>query len=72
MATYLENLTTTRQQISDRLAEITASPKPSYSVDGESYSWTEYFEALMRQLEAIDAALQRANGPFEIRSQGVT
>lgn len=72
MATYAENLTTARNNIAARLAEITAAPKPNYSLDGESYSWSEYHDMLTRQLEKLEGLLSRAAGPFEVRSQGFT
>lgn len=30
------------QQIISNLADLLASPKPSYSIDGQSVSWSEY------------------------------
>lgn len=72
MATRADNLQTALDNIAARLADVTANPKPSYSVDGESVSWTEYFNALTQQQLALEQALQRANGPFEVRSRGIT
>ena len=70
MATYLENLTTARAQIAERLVEVTSQPKPNYSVDGESYSWAEYMAQLQAQLEQLDKAIQRASGPFMVKTRG--
>lgn len=69
MATYLENLTTARAQIAERLVAVTAENKPSYSVDGKSYSWESYVSMLTSQLERLDEAIQRSDGPFEILTQ---
>lgn len=69
MATYLENLTTARDNVAANLAAMTASPKPTYSVDGESYSWSELFSTYTQQLEALEKAIQRASGPFVVRSR---
>lgn len=57
MATYLENLTTARDNIAARLAEITANKKPSYNVDGQEIKWTEYFVGLTNQLNALTTAI---------------
>lgn len=69
MATDAENIATIR---SAALAELAAGPsKPSYSIDGQSVSWTEYFEHLMRRIEWCDRMLAQTE-PFEITSQGYT
>ena len=70
MATRAQNLQTALDNIAARLAEITASPKPSYSIDGESVSWTEYFSALMAQQSALRTELAQASGPYAVISQG--
>lgn len=70
MATELENLQTVRDQLVARLIEVTATRNPNYSVDGESYSWESYTEMLTRQIDMIEKHMQRAEGPFEVRSYG--
>lgn len=72
MATYRENLITTRDEIAERLAAISANPKPNYSLDGESYSWADYFDMLTRNLKSVEEAIQRSDTPFEIRSRRYT
>lgn len=72
MATFAANLETARDNVAARLVEITSQPKPNYSVDGESYSWAEYFSVLSSQLKTLEEALQRADGPFNIRSRAIT
>ena len=49
----LDDLVAARANIAARLREITATPKPSYSIDGQTFSWTEYFEALARQYRSL-------------------
>lgn len=71
MATRQENLQTALDEIAERLAEITTSSKPSYSIDGESISWNEYRSGLIMDMIELEKALQRASGPFEVRSRGV-
>lgn len=68
IATRAENLTTALNQIATQLADLTAAPKPSYSVNGRSISWGEHFAALTARYEEIEKMLQRADGPFELRS----
>ena len=62
---YTDSLTTARDNMSTVLAEITASPKPSYQVGGQQMSWTEYQESLLKNIENINRLLAQAS-PFEI------
>jgi hypothetical protein len=75
MASYEDNLKAVKENIAARLAEITASPKPSYSIDGQSVSWTEYFNSLVQQLKEINQQLEAAGSvavaPWEIRQRGI-
>ena len=64
-------LVTARDQIDALILSLTAFPKPSYSIDGKSVSWTEYFNALMQQREQIEKLIMMADGPYEIRTQGL-
>ena len=59
-------LTTLKSQIEARLLEITASPKPSYSIDGQSFSYNEYFTTLMEQLAKTKEAIAQEDPLFEI------
>jgi hypothetical protein len=72
MATYAENLKTTRDNIAAKLAEMSANPKPNYSIDGVSYSWDQLRMSLSQQLKDVNEMLAMADGGFEIRSQGIT
>jgi hypothetical protein len=69
MATYLEKLKTIRDQLADRIIEVSASVKPSYSVDGQSISWESYLATLNNQLAVINAQINAAE-PFELESEG--
>lgn len=46
--------------------------RPTQTVDGESYDWTGMRSQLVRDLETLEKAIQRASGPFDIRSRGIT
>ena len=71
MPTDLENLNTSLSNIYQQLADMTANPKPSYSVGGRSVSWGEHFNNLLKAQESIMMMIQRLGGPFEVRSWGV-
>ncbi len=53
------------------LAEVTANPKPSYTIDGQSVSWAEYLAQLRATVAWCDERLA-ATAPFEISSQAGT
>lgn len=69
---YLDSLTASQANIAATLASITASPKPSYSIDGQSISWTEYHAMLVAQLKELNLLIAIADGPFEYVTQGVS
>ena len=71
MATPLENLQTAYEQVCANLVTITASPKPTYNIDGQLVEWTEYMKMLTEQLEALTAAINAQN-PYEVHHQGFT
>lgn len=60
LQTALESLTT-------QLVEMTSQPKPTYSLDGQSVSWTEYLRMLMDGIKAT-AELLGTFDPVETRS----
>jgi hypothetical protein len=66
-----EQLATIKSNILARLAEITAQPKPTYTIDGVTWKHTEYFEALMKQLTSVNQQIA-AEMPFTELSQGAT
>lgn len=71
MATAAEQYATIKENALARIAEITASRKPSYSIDGQSISWNEYLNSLQATVKWCDEQLKSA-APFEIHSQGYT
>lgn len=68
MATYQQNLETSRDNIAAALADATANPKPNYSVDGQSVSWGDYLESLQRALDGINSKIA-AGEPYEYVTQ---
>ena len=55
----------------NQLAELRAQPKPTYSIDGQTVSWTAYVRSLQDTIDWCDAKLIGAE-PFEIQSRAVT
>ncbi len=67
----LEQLETIRSQTLALIAELTAQPKPSYRLDGQTVSWNAYLARLWETVDWCDRKLARQT-PFEIPSQGGT
>ena len=67
---YIDELTDIRDQIVARIKEITAEKKPTYTIDGQSVSWNEYFDSLMKQLQTINAEIATGE-PYEVQSTGL-
>jgi hypothetical protein len=64
-----EQIAVIKTQTLARIAEITAEPKPNYSIDGQSVAWSDY----LRQLQqVVDWCNEKLSGerPFEFQSQG--
>jgi hypothetical protein len=64
---YLDDIRTARDQIAARLVEVTASPKPTYKIDGKWVRWTEYVAMLVKQLSVFNDILGDVgpDGPLE-------
>jgi len=71
MANDLEQLQTIRSQTLALVAEITANPKPSYMLDGQSISWGDYLAKLRVTVDWCERKLA-GEEPFEIRSRGIS
>jgi hypothetical protein len=67
--TYLADLVATRDNIAIQLADLTANPKPTYSIDGQEVDWDTHFRTLSERLESLNRAIQAAE-PFEIHTTG--
>jgi len=68
---YLADLIAARDNVALQLADITAHPKPSYSIDGQSVDWDTHVGVLSEKLETLNRAIQAAE-PFEIHTTGLT
>lgn len=72
MADEATNLQQALDNVAAKLAEITANPKPSYSIDGQSVSWGTYYKDLVALRNDLKAALVNAQDPYEMHVQGTT
>jgi hypothetical protein len=66
---YIDDLKTARDNIAAQLAEMTGSPKPTYSKGGQTFAWGEHFNNLLKAQADINKQLATAE-PFIIESQG--
>jgi len=71
MSTNSDQITTIRAQALAQLEQLTVSPKPSYSIDGQKISWAEYMESLQQTVDWCDQQLVDCQ-PFECQSEGTT
>ncbi len=51
--------------------DLLANPKPSYSVDGATYEWADYYTRLVNSLAVLAKQIQ-GDEPFELRTVGRT
>ncbi|MBN2476903.1 MAG: hypothetical protein JXB62_20010 [Pirellulales bacterium] len=71
MASDAEQIATIKTQTLARIAEITAEPKPTYAIDGQTIDWGDYLGQLQR---TVDWCNEKLGGerPFEVQSRGYT
>jgi len=71
MPSDLEQIRTIKSQTLAIIAELTANPKPTYYIDGQTVSWNEYLKSLQATVDWCERKLA-GQEPFEIHSQGMT
>ena len=71
MSTDQTQIAAIKSQTLARIAEITAEPKPSYTLDGQSIAWSDYLRTLRQTVDWCDARLA-AETPCEIQSRGIS
>ncbi|MEM8944133.1 MAG: hypothetical protein AAGD11_03040 [Planctomycetota bacterium] len=71
MTNEYEQVTAIRSQTLAQLAQLRATPKPTYSIDGQQVAWQSYIDSLERTVDWCDEKLTGYQ-PFELRSQGTT
>lgn len=67
----LTQLATIKSQALARIIEITSSPKPTYSIDGQSVSWSDYLRQLQETVAWCDERLA-GDDPFEFATEAYT
>ncbi len=72
MATMNENLTAALANYALRLVELSASPKPDYSLDGKSVSWTTYQRFILDSMDRIREQIRAEDGITEVVTRGVS
>jgi len=48
------------------LAAESADPQPSYAVDGRHWSWNEWRDSLMKQIDDLNTLIIKTQGASEI------
>jgi hypothetical protein len=71
MSTDPERLAAIKSQALATLASVTATPKPSYQIDGQTVSWGEYIRQLTNLVEWCDRQLA-GDEPFEFHTEAYT
>lgn len=64
------DLITVRGQVYARLMSMLAQPKPSYSIDGQTFQWAAYQRMLLDAIGTIDTLLAQ-NNPVEAQTKAV-
>lgn len=67
----LDALRNVRAQTLQLLADVTALPKPTYTIDGQNVAWEAYLAQLRATLDWCDAKLAAAE-IFEISTRART
>ncbi len=70
MATDAENLATIKSQIIQQIKDVTANPKPTYTIRNQTVQWQQHLDSLWAKLEKIDAMVAANAGTTEIESFG--
>jgi hypothetical protein len=73
MSPYVQSLITARDNFAAQLAAFSAGPmKGNYSLDGESYSWESFADALQRRIEALSKQIAAADGGSDVAHHAQT
>jgi hypothetical protein len=71
MSAEAEQIAVIRTQTLAQLVALRAEPKPSYSIDGQTVSWTEYARSLQDTIDWCDRKLLDC-APFEFQGEATT
>lgn len=65
----LENLRSAQLRLSGIYNDLLASPKPNYTVGGDTYQWSDYLAKIGAELDSVTKRIVAMEGPFEVVSQ---
>ena len=71
MATNKAQLETIKSQTLQIMVDITANPKPTYTIDGQTMQWSDYLAKLRETVNWYNRQLG-GEDPFEIASRGIS
>ena len=69
--TAAQNIQTAINNYAATLAAISASPQPSYSVQGISMTFTEYQSFIVDKMGELNELLVVLSGPYQLVSVGI-
>jgi hypothetical protein len=59
-----------RDNLIERVRELTAAPKPNYDIDGQKILWADYLKLLQSSLSAIEKDIAALLPPVEGEEAG--
>ena len=65
MASQAELINIAMTNLSAKITEITADPKPTYSIDGQTVKHSQYLETLITSLDMLIPIRRKLQGPFQ-------
>ena len=68
--TAQNNLLTALAANADALSRLYSDPRPDYSIDGRSFSWTAMRKSLLEEQQLLLEQIQRLEGAFEVITIG--
>jgi hypothetical protein len=71
MSSDVEQLQTIKSRTLALIADLTQNPKPTYDLDGQSVSWSEYLGRLTATVDWCDRRMT-TDAPVEVSSRGTT
>jgi len=71
MPSDLEQIQTIKTQTLALIADLTANPKPTYYIEGQTVSWNDYLKSLQATVDWCERKLA-GQEPFELHSQGTS
>ena len=65
----VDKLINSYNQISDRILEITLTPKPNYNIDGQMVNWSDYLKQLTSSQKYLKSQIDANVDPWEIDNE---